>query len=316
MGNTDSSRDEASSYLQRVNPLKIIRDAQKAVPAVKYALAVAAVAFCGSFVTLALGQTRTSIIVAGGTFIAMFLMLTFANVSRSRSPAIFFAGLLLVWATTLFFIAFLALTISAFTIEKPRAWSDFLGLSAEAVPSSMDVVEKTRASLKEWLCSNLTPRLSEDALFASFPLQQLPETKKFNRLNTNGNEHVAIAESDDYQISLVTTKTSESTYKENIPSSDDKKPPIDTIHEHLLLVEHDTAYPRLLDTAENRLKLVTMFGNLNNFNMIPTAYTTSLNNNPFDSMAVSSYRDREFVVGWSSRDRLRHFKFMCDSKRL
>jgi hypothetical protein len=63
----------------------LILSAQKKVPALKFALGVAAIAAAGAIVIAVLGEGKLSVIVLGGVFIAMVLLLVFSRLAVSRN---------------------------------------------------------------------------------------------------------------------------------------------------------------------------------------------------------------------------------------
>ena len=113
---------------------ELILEAQKKVPAVKFALGVAAVAAAGAIVIAALGNSRIGMIVLGGVFVAMILLFVFSRLVSSRSRSIMLAGIVLLWTVIIFFCTFLVFTTTAFAFRWPDAWVRFIGIH-EAKPS-------------------------------------------------------------------------------------------------------------------------------------------------------------------------------------
>jgi hypothetical protein len=116
------------------NLLELITAAQKKVPAVKFALAVAAVAAAAAIVNATIGQGKASVVLLGGVFIAMILMFAFSRLVSSRNPSVTVAGVVLLWAVIIFFCTFLTFTVTAFALVWPEPWAEFLGVSRDDPP--------------------------------------------------------------------------------------------------------------------------------------------------------------------------------------
>lgn len=110
--------------------LKILSDAQKAVPAVKYAFGVAGVAAAAALVRGGLGYRQSTVLIIGAMFIAMILLLVFSVLITSKSKIIHGAGIGLVCVVVFFITIFIGFTVTAFAIEWPRAWVHFLGVGS------------------------------------------------------------------------------------------------------------------------------------------------------------------------------------------
>ena len=113
------------------NPLSILSNAIKAVPAVKYALGVAGIAAAGAIVTtFAGGHSRTAIFLVALVFIGMILLFLFSNLVTSRSQSAQIAGQVLLWAVTVFFVVFLLFTTTAAVAGWPCNWAGFLNFTS------------------------------------------------------------------------------------------------------------------------------------------------------------------------------------------
>jgi hypothetical protein len=123
--------------VRSLSPINILNAALRAVPAVKYALGVAAVAVLGAVIVGTLGNTRAAIVILSGMFIGMLLLFVFARLVASETPAVTSAGVFLLWAAILFFCTFLFFTAAAVAVGWPKPWATFLGV--EAVVSSFPV---------------------------------------------------------------------------------------------------------------------------------------------------------------------------------
>jgi hypothetical protein len=123
-------RAPSSPTVRSLSPINILNAALRAVPALKYALGVAAVAVLGAVIVGTLGNTRAAIIILGGMFIGMLLLFVFARLVASESPAVTSAGVFLLWAAILFFCTFLFFTAAAVAVGWPKPWATFLGVEA------------------------------------------------------------------------------------------------------------------------------------------------------------------------------------------
>jgi hypothetical protein len=113
--------------LKTPNPLDLLNAAQKAVPAVKYALGVAGVAAAAAIIVGLLGYGRTGFIVMGGALVAMVLLFVFARLVVAGNRSVVAAGMVLLWAVILFFCTFLFFTVTAFAFLWPIEWAHFIG---------------------------------------------------------------------------------------------------------------------------------------------------------------------------------------------
>jgi hypothetical protein len=130
-----NGRPASTPTVRSLSPIGILNAALRAVPAVKYALGVAAVAVLGAVVVGTLGNTRAAVIILGGMFIGMLLLFVFARLVASRSRAVTSAGVFLLWAAILFFCTFLVFTAAAVAVGWPKPWASFLGVEGGVVSS-------------------------------------------------------------------------------------------------------------------------------------------------------------------------------------
>lgn len=129
-----------------LSPLAVYDKAVKAVPSIKYALAVAGVVATG-IIAFNLSQQDPRRAILGFIFVlaGMYLLLVFASVGKVgdiiRGPVI-----LIVWALTILFIAFLVLALSAFAFGVPITLARALGaIPADARQSTAQVVAAASA---------------------------------------------------------------------------------------------------------------------------------------------------------------------------
>lgn len=88
----------------------------------------------GAIIIGFLGYNKASIIIIGGTFVAMILLYAFSAMVASNNPAATIPGIILLYSVILFFCCFLAFTVTAFAFRVPEAWAQFLGIAPAAAP--------------------------------------------------------------------------------------------------------------------------------------------------------------------------------------
>ncbi len=112
-------------------PLKLLNEARAAVPAVDWALGVAGIASAGALVVGLLGYGRATVLILGGMFVAMVLLLLFSRMVGAKDFVSKVAGWILLVAVTLFACAFLLFTVTAFVNRWPEPWAQVLGITAK-----------------------------------------------------------------------------------------------------------------------------------------------------------------------------------------
>src|SRR5438132_314867 len=120
--------------VRSLSPINILNAGLRAVPALKYALGVAAIAVLGAVVVGVLGSPRAAVVILGGMFVGMLLLFAFARLTASESPAITAAGVFLLWAAILFFCTFLVFTATAVAVRWPKPLADFMFGVVAALP--------------------------------------------------------------------------------------------------------------------------------------------------------------------------------------
>jgi hypothetical protein len=109
--------------------LEILNAAISAVPSVKYALGTAGIAAAAAIMSSFVGgYSRISIISIGLVIIGMFVLFLFSVLITSGSGAAKYAGIALMWAVTVFVIAFMVFTTTAVATGYPCNWAEFLTL--------------------------------------------------------------------------------------------------------------------------------------------------------------------------------------------
>lgn len=136
-----------------IDALKILNEARKSVPVVKYALGVVGVAAAASLVSAYVGQGFASVLLVGFVFVGMILLFLFSELVSSESSSVKLAGVVLLWAVVLFFVTFLALTVSAFVFKAPTAMVKILKI--EPVDPQKERIEKANKLVEHAL--TLTP---------------------------------------------------------------------------------------------------------------------------------------------------------------
>lgn len=116
--------------MSSIDPLKLLNDARAAVPAVNYALGVAGIAAAAAIIVGLTGNSKAGIIIITLVFVGMILLYIFSSLATAGSYRIAAAGAVLIWAILIFFIVFLAFTVSAFAFGTPCNWAQFLGLNS------------------------------------------------------------------------------------------------------------------------------------------------------------------------------------------
>jgi hypothetical protein len=107
--------------------LGLMQRAQRAVPAVKYALGVVGIAAAAAATSLLLGHTRTSIISVGLMLAGMVVLFVFAQlVSSGASRSVQAAANVILWTVVLIFAGALICGFLAVVARWPPALVDFL----------------------------------------------------------------------------------------------------------------------------------------------------------------------------------------------
>jgi len=107
-----------------MNPYKILNDAIKAVPALRYALAVAGI---GAVVSIVLGFVKDPQIAVFGMLITiglMFILVIFSHAVKDI-PGVRWLAAILAWAMTLLFIASLVSVFTAFAFSCPQTLASY-----------------------------------------------------------------------------------------------------------------------------------------------------------------------------------------------
>jgi uncharacterized protein YjbI with pentapeptide repeats len=107
--------------------LALIQEAQRSVPAVKYALGVVGIAAAAGIVSGVLGHTRSALLLLTLIFVGMVLLFLFARlVSSGPSPSIQLAANVIMWTIVLVFSAALFLGLLAVAARWPPGVVNFL----------------------------------------------------------------------------------------------------------------------------------------------------------------------------------------------
>ena len=126
--------------MDSLNPLRALRRAQQAVPAVRYAMGLAGVAAATSIITSFVGDAQASVRTLGLVFAGMILLYVFAVMVRS-SKAAHKPAKVLVWVLVAAYVIFVSMTVTVFVFEWPCLWMRFLGIASRSTclaPSTGD----------------------------------------------------------------------------------------------------------------------------------------------------------------------------------
>jgi hypothetical protein len=119
----------------------LLQKAQKAVPAVKYAVGIIGIAAATAIVSFILGHNRASIILLVLMFVGMVLLFLFATlVSTGASSSVRAAANFVLWTVVLVFSATLVVGFLAVAIRWPAGFVEFIFPKTEA--SNSDLLEK------------------------------------------------------------------------------------------------------------------------------------------------------------------------------
>ncbi|MCF1436770.1 MULTISPECIES: hypothetical protein [Rhizobium/Agrobacterium group] len=116
-----------------MDPMLILRDATKRLPALKYAIGVTGIAAAAAIVMRVLGPeySKVSGVLIGGTICAMFLLFAFSRlVTSAKSDAVTLPGFVMFYVVALAFCCFVAFTVSAFAFYWPEPWAVYLNVPA------------------------------------------------------------------------------------------------------------------------------------------------------------------------------------------
>jgi len=110
-----------------IEPIQVLREAIKAVPAVKYALGVVGVGAAAAVILALLGHWQGIPIIFGGVLVGMVLLFVFTRLVESSGSVTKAPVTILVWCVIIFFCVFMILTVTVFTIDWPPRWGFMIG---------------------------------------------------------------------------------------------------------------------------------------------------------------------------------------------
>ena len=165
-----------------LTPMAVYSKAAKAVPSLKYALAVAGVVAAGIIaLNLSNQDPRRAILAFIFVLAGMYLVLIFASIGKVgeiiRGPVVF-----VVWALTILFIAFLVLALSAFAFGVPQTLAKALGAipadirqsSSQSDPSSNAASSPRTASAASAVAAPAPAAASQVAVTVTVPTPAAP----------------------------------------------------------------------------------------------------------------------------------------------
>jgi hypothetical protein len=153
---------------------RILTEAIKAVPAVKYALGVAGIMAALALGTALFKTPQAALLGAVPMLILMVLLLVFAAGARLKG-ALRLPALFLTWAVLILFVAATALTVSSVFFSKPRPFQDLITELAGGTVSAEDQL----AGAKRLAVEMMTAFLAKDfkTFFEFFPQDVQARTK-------------------------------------------------------------------------------------------------------------------------------------------
>jgi heme/copper-type cytochrome/quinol oxidase subunit 4 len=110
-----------------MNPLRILKEAIKSNPSLKYALGVLGIAAVVVIIkTWNIENTKLPVITFLALFGFMILLLIFSSISKSKDPHLKFAGYVLVYAVIIILCVSAVLILSALMFDWPLPLSKLL----------------------------------------------------------------------------------------------------------------------------------------------------------------------------------------------
>lgn len=109
--------------------LKILKEAIRHVPQLRFAYGAVGIAAVGGLLTLILGQGKAAIVIWALAFGATVLITVFAQTVARPDGHRPFAGRLLINCVIVVFCGFLIMTVTAFMNLGPSTWGEFLGIN-------------------------------------------------------------------------------------------------------------------------------------------------------------------------------------------
>lgn len=125
--------DSPAATLSDLSPLKILKEAIRAVPAVKYALGVAGIAAAVAIIAGFKIDYRVAVLGTIIMFVLMFVLVIFSSFARTAATATKPLALSLAWSFVLLTIATSAFIFTGFFFSWPRP----LGETAEGISKSL-----------------------------------------------------------------------------------------------------------------------------------------------------------------------------------
>lgn len=116
-----------------INLLHLVKEAIRAVPAVRFALGVAGVIAAFSLVIAFVGSPKAALFAFGLMLGLMTLLLLFALVARTAGAYLHRPALFLVWSVTLLFVVSSALTVTSVFFDWPKPFEDLVTFVAESL---------------------------------------------------------------------------------------------------------------------------------------------------------------------------------------
>lgn len=115
-------------FMGRIAPLKTVH---REIPILGFAIGVSVIAALAALVMGFFGHARASLVVFCSMMIAMALVFICSQLMLHRNRVIARIGLASIWAVSLIFISFLALTATAAGLKWPSLWAEALGYEVQ-----------------------------------------------------------------------------------------------------------------------------------------------------------------------------------------
>lgn len=239
-----AQRNDSTSNVHGVASLSRLMDKSALA---KYIYAILVVGIAGAVILSYNYNAKSAILVTSATLIGLAIILLFEKASRSSSHAVAVAGVILLFAASIFFVSFLAFTISVFAFSWPPAWGVFLGIQENNFKPQFTAISLSpdesngQLQVKEWFCNNLNEDFEFSTMVANFPLESMPVTVQEQDEDWT---HV-FSEGEDYRIE----------WRYAVDPEDGKEYGF-----HMYLEENTGAYPSLFDTNEKKMAFLNLFG--------------------------------------------------------
>ena len=172
-----------------MNPLQILREAIKAVPAVRYALAVAGVVSVVAIAQAFRLDFRVALLGTIFVFILMTVMVVFANLSRTTGSSLHSPALTFTWFSIILTMVTATFLFTSVFFQWPVSLSHWLGpLSASNDSGRVEHGEEVRFQFDNtggffgvYMSGMGSVRLSEDAIYVTIESGEIRRNPELDR---------------------------------------------------------------------------------------------------------------------------------------